>query len=46
MKSYKASVDIPIPEDAAHGDYHFMIRLTDKAGWQQIKSVAIIIEEE
>ena len=46
MKSYKASVDIPIPADAAHGDYHFMIRLTDKAGWQQIKSVAIIIEEE
>jgi hypothetical protein len=45
LKSYNASIDIPIPEDAAHGDYHFMIRLTDKAGWQQIKSIAIIIEE-
>lgn len=23
------------------GDYHFMIRLTDRAGWQQLKAVAI-----
>ena len=45
LKSYTASIDIPIPEDAAHGDYHFMIRLTDQAGWQQIKSIAIKIEE-
>jgi hypothetical protein len=29
----------------AEGDYHFMIRLTDKAGWQQLKALAIIIED-
>lgn len=42
---YKASIDIPIPEDIAEGAYHFMIRLTDRAGWQQLKSVSIKIGE-
>ncbi|MBR2203096.1 MAG: DUF4625 domain-containing protein [Prevotella sp.] len=42
---YKASIDIPIPEDISEGDYHFMIRLTDRAGWQQLKSVSIKIGE-
>ncbi len=32
---------IPIPDDAVEGDYHFMLRLTDRAGWQSIKAVAI-----
>ena len=45
LKRYEAKVDIPIPEDIAEGDYHFMIRLTDRAGWQQLKALAIIIEE-
>ena len=27
------------------GDYHFMVRLTDKAGWQQIKAVSIKVVE-
>ena len=40
-----ASVDIAIPQDIDPGDYHFMIRVTDSAGWQEIKSVAIEIEE-
>ena len=35
----------PIPADAALGDYHFMIRLTDRAGWQQLHAVAIKITE-
>lgn len=26
------------------GEYHFMIRLTDRAGWQQLKAVAIKIK--
>jgi len=42
---YKASLEIPIPADVRHGDYHFMIRVTDKAGWQQLKAIAIEIEE-
>lgn len=45
LRSYKASVEIPIPADIRHGDYHFMIRLTDRAGWQQIKAIAIQIED-
>ena len=42
--SYTAENEILIPDDIDTGDYHFMIRLTDQAGWQQIKSVAIRIE--
>ena len=45
LRSYLARVNIPIPKDIAEGDYHFMIRLTDQAGWQQLKAVAIIIED-
>ena len=41
---YAASVDIPIPTDIDAGDYHFMIRVTDQAGFQEIKSIAIEIE--
>ncbi len=45
LRSYEAKFDIPIPADIDTGDYHFMIRLTDNAGWQQIHSVAIKIVE-
>ncbi len=45
LKSYEAKVDIPIPQDIDPGDYHFMIRLTDKAGWQELKAVSIKIKE-
>lgn len=45
QKSYDASMEIDVPADIDAGDYHFMVRLTDKAGWQQIKSVAIKIVE-
>lgn len=40
---YDARLEIPIPLDIDCGDYHFMIRVTDIAGWQQIKSVSIKI---
>ena len=43
QKTYTARFDIPIPDDAETGDYHFMIRLTDRAGWQQLKGIAIKI---
>lgn len=42
--TYTARIDIPIPVDAETGDYHFMIRLTDRAGWQQLKAVSIKIK--
>ena len=45
LKSYEAKVDIAIPTDIDPGDYHFMIRVTAKAGWQQLKAVSIKIKE-
>ena len=45
LRTYEARQNIQIPADAAPGDYHFMIRLTDRAGWQQLHSVAVIIVE-
>lgn len=45
LKTFEARQDLPIPADATPGDYHFMIRLTDRAGWQQLKAVAIKILE-
>lgn len=43
-KDYTARVDIPIPTDVDPGDYHFMVRLTDRAGWQELHSVAIELQ--
>lgn len=40
-KSYEAKVDIDIPKDVDPGDYHFMIRVTDREGWQQLKAISI-----
>ena len=43
---YTADLEIPVPKDATEGDYHFMLRLTDQAGWQSLKAVSIHIEEK
>ncbi|MFB9076467.1 DUF4625 domain-containing protein [Flavobacterium procerum] len=45
QKSYEATQEINIPADIDLGDYHFMIRLTDKEGWQTIKGLSIKIIE-
>lgn len=45
QRSYMASHDIAIPTDIATGDYHFTLRLTDRAGWQQLHAVSIQITE-
>ena len=45
QRSYNARHDIAIPADIDAGDYHFMIRLTDRAGWQQLRAMAIKITE-
>ena len=42
-KIYEAVQEITIPTDIDPGDYHFMIRLTDKEGWQTIKGLSIKI---
>lgn len=39
--SYELDIEIPVPADVDTGDYHFMIRLTDKAGWQSFKAVSL-----
>lgn len=41
---YEAHQFITVPEDVDCGTYHFVIRVTDQAGWQQIRSVSIRIE--
>nr|WP_244939634.1 DUF4625 domain-containing protein [Arcticibacter tournemirensis] len=33
-----------MPADADPGDYHFMIKLTDKEGWQTIKGLSIKLQ--
>ena len=45
QRSYTARHDIAIPSDIDPGDYHFMVRLTDHAGWQQLHALAIKITE-
>lgn len=43
--SFEAKQTIPVPADVDPGVYHFMIRLTDRSGWQQLKSVSIRVSE-
>lgn len=45
QRTYTARHDIAIPADIDAGDYHFMVRLTDRAGWQQLYAVAVKITE-
>lgn len=44
LKQHEATAQIAIPADIDPGDYHFMIRLTDKEGWQTIKGLSIKIQ--
>jgi len=43
-KSYTVSQEIEVPADIDPGDYHFMIRVTDKEGWQTMKGLSIKIK--
>lgn len=43
LKSYQISQEISVGADVDPGDYHFLIRLTDKEGWQTIKGISIKI---
>ena len=44
-KSYSATIEIDIPADVDTGDYHFMVRLTDKSGWQTFEGISMKIAE-
>lgn len=43
LTRFETNEQINIPLDVDAGDYHFLIRLTDKAGWQTIKGLSIKI---
>jgi hypothetical protein len=43
-KAFQSNQSIQIPNDIDTGDYHLMIRLTDKEGWQAIEGLSIKIE--
>ena len=43
-KSFDAKQDIEIPSDIDPGDYHFVIRVTDQTGNQQLRAMAIKIK--
>ncbi|RZL39215.1 MAG: DUF4625 domain-containing protein [Pedobacter sp.] len=43
-KDYVATAELDIPSDIDPGDYHFLIRLTDKEGWQTIRGISIKIK--
>lgn len=45
IKVFDANNEISIPSDVDTGDYHFMVRLTDKAGWQQLKAISLKIKD-
>ncbi|MDR1739039.1 MAG: DUF4625 domain-containing protein [Candidatus Symbiothrix sp.] len=44
-RNFDANVEIAVPADIDEGDYHFMVRLTDKSGWQQIASKSIKVRK-
>jgi hypothetical protein len=43
LGSFEVAQEISVPTNVDPGDYHFMIRLTDKEGWQTIKGLSIKI---
>jgi len=43
LANFEVQQEITVPADIDAGDYHFMIRLTDKEGWQTIKGLSIKI---
>lgn len=38
---YSANIEINVPADVDTGDYHFMVRLTDKSGWQTFEGISV-----
>lgn len=42
--SYDATTSVEVPADVDPGDYHFMIKVTDKQGWQTLRGISIKIK--
>jgi hypothetical protein len=45
LQTYEANNEITVPPDIDTGDYHFMVRLTDRAGWQQLAAISVKVSE-
>jgi len=43
-RTYEAEVEIAIPADIDPGDYHFMIKVTDREGWQTLRGLSVKIQ--
>lgn|SRR5690606_10402845 len=43
QKSHRISLALSVPTDVDTGDYHLMIKLTDREGWQTIKGISISV---
>lgn len=43
LQSYNAEIKIPIPTDIDTGDYHLIVHVTDKTGWQTTKGISLKI---
>lgn len=41
---YEAEVEIHVPSDVDPGDYHLMIRVTDREGWQTMRGLSIKVQ--
>jgi hypothetical protein len=44
--SQQVSMDIPIPHNAKHGEYHFMVFCTDEAGNESLVNLEIEVEDD
>jgi len=42
---YTATFQIDVPATVDTGDYHFMLRLTDKSGWQTFEGISMKIAD-
>ncbi len=46
LTNYEALATIAIPSGIDPGDYHLMVRLTDREGWQSLKGISIKVLQE
>lgn len=43
-QTYEASLEINVPADVDPGDYHLMIKVTDREGWMTMRGLSIKIQ--
>ena len=45
QQSYEAEITIPVPAEVDPGNYHFMIMVSDRTGWTDMKGLSVRITE-